>query len=259
VKGSEVLDHFRNVGQWVDWTRTCDQFLHGDPSIEVKGIAIAWIATNTCIKKAADRGLNLFITHEPIFYDAYRGTRSREDLVAKKKALLDKHSMTVLRCHDTWDRMPEVGIVDAWATFFGFETEPRPVESFFKLCLVGDSTVEELGRLILNKVRPLGEQTVLVCGDRKRKASRLAVGTGAITYLPSMYDLSPDVILATDDGINSWDSGLYALDIDIPLLIVGHSTAEKPGMHAMARYLKEKYTTVSVEYLDIDFPYSPIQ
>ncbi len=62
MKAKEVLNHFREIGTWVDWNNTCDEFLHGDPEAEVKGIAAAWIATNDALREAADKGLNLFTT-----------------------------------------------------------------------------------------------------------------------------------------------------------------------------------------------------
>ena len=256
MKAKEVMEHFREVGTWVNWDSTCDQFLHGDPEREVKGIATAWIPTNAAVKEASARGLNLFISHEPAFCGGYEGTASGDQVAAEKRELLDELGITLMRCHDTWDRMPQVGIPDAWASFLGFETEERPVESYYKICLLGDVTVEDAARAVLEKVKPLGQGIVLIVGDRHRRVSRMAVGTGAITRLPAMLELRPDVILATDDGMNFWDGGLWAADLGVPILIVNHCTAEKPGMQAMARYLAERHPDVPVQYLDVVFPYS---
>jgi len=256
VKATDVMEHFRKVGAWVDWATTCDQFLHGDPDVEVEGIAIAWIATNASLRRASDNGLNLFITHEPVFYGGFQGMPSREQLVQEKKNLLDESGITLMRCHDTWDRMPEVGIVDAWATCLGFQTEERAVESFYKICLLEGITVEEAARRVRERVLHLGQEAVLVFGGRQRRVERMAVGTGAITSLPLMYELGADLILATDDGMNFWEGGLWARDIDVPVLIVNHCTAEKPGMQAMATYLEGKFSGVPVEYLDVAFPYT---
>jgi putative NIF3 family GTP cyclohydrolase 1 type 2 len=258
MKAKEVMEHFRQVGKWVNWDKTCDQFLHGNPDAEVKGIATAWSPTNTSLKRASDIGLNLFITHEPAFYHAYEGTTSGDRLRNNKKGLLDELDITLIQCHDTWDRMPEVGIVDAWAAFLGFEMEARPVQSFYRVCLLGNISVEETANRILEKVRPLRQDTVLILGDRHKRVRRMAVGTGAITHLPSMYELNADLILATDDGINFWDGGLWAVDLGIPLLLVNHATAEKPGIQAMAGYLRERFPELSVEYLDVEFPYSAL-
>jgi len=61
LKGQNLLRHFREIGTWVNWNRTVDQSLHGDPEAEVRGIATAWIPTNEALKTAAERGPNLFI------------------------------------------------------------------------------------------------------------------------------------------------------------------------------------------------------
>jgi len=59
-----------------------DRFLHGDPEAEVRGIATAWIPTNEALKAAAEKGLNLFITHEAAFYRSYQGTATGDELAA---------------------------------------------------------------------------------------------------------------------------------------------------------------------------------
>lgn len=253
-----VLDHFRSVGHWVDWDRTCDEFLHGDPETEVEGIATGWIATSKLLREAAERSLNLFITHEPIEMPGYAEDPLARLVVDNRKVLMDGLGTVVLRCHDTWDRMPEVGIPDAWAAWLGFETEPRPVESFYRLCVVEGMTVRQVARRVLRRVRSLGQDVVLVLGDQDREVRRMAVGTGAITHLPSMHELGADLLLATDDGLNWWTGGPWAAELELPLLIVNHATSEKPGMMAMADYLSEQFPDVPVEYCDVPFPYQAV-
>jgi putative NIF3 family GTP cyclohydrolase 1 type 2 len=255
MRARAVLDHFRSVGHWVNWEKTVDRFVYGDPEAEVRGIATTWIPTNEVISEAAKRGLNLLVSHEPAFYFGYAGTRSGDGLVRKKKELLDSLGVTVLRCHDTWDRMPGVGIVDAWGDWLDFPMEERPVESYYRTCLLGDTTVEEVAQRIAHRTAPLGQPTVLILVDRRKRAHRMAIGTGAITHLPSMYELGADLILATDDGMNYWDGGLWAVDLQVPLLIVNHATSEKPGMMAMAGYLGDIFPQTPVQYLDVEFPY----
>ena len=259
MQAREVLYHFQQVGTWVNWKRTADVFLHGDPEAEVKGIATAWIPTDDAIREAHGKGLNLFITHEFGFLAGYAGTRKGDELNQKKQELLDKCGIILLRCHDTWDRMPEYGIPDAWASFLGFETESRPVEAFYKICIVDSLPLEQVADRILSKVRPLGQDTVLVMGDGSRRIRRLAVGTGAITHLPTMADLGADAIVASDDGCNFPTRVLWASDSDTPLLLVGHGTAEKPGMQAMARYLSKTFPEIPAGYVDVEIGHSVYQ
>lgn len=257
MKAKDILAHFKEVGTWVDWDNTCDEFLHGDPEAEVTGIATAWIPTNAAIREVAAKGHSLFVVHEPSFVHCHSHTPSGKAAIAAKRRLLDECGITLLRCHDTWDRMPEVGIPDAWATHLGFETEPRPVESYYKICLLGDVTVEGAARMVLAKVRSLGQEAVLIFGDRTKTVSRMGVGTGAITHVSTMHELGADVILATDDGMNFWEGGLWSADLDVPVLIVNHATSEKPGMMAMAPHLAGLFG-VPVEYVDVAYPYSVV-
>ena len=258
MKASALMEHFRHIGTWVDWDSTADRVLHGDPEAETRGVAVAWIPTNAVLKQAALEGFNVFITHEPAFYPGFEGSASAKGLIREKRALLEQMGITLLRCHDTWDRMPEVGIVDAWASFLGFDGEPRPVGSFYRICLTGGLTAEEVGNQVLKRVSGLGQEVVLCLGDRKRRVHRMVVGTGAITHLPSMLELGADLILATDDGLNHWTGGLWAVDKELPLLIVNHATAELPGMQAMAGYLEQAFPGLAVKYFPVDFPPRPV-
>jgi len=254
MKASDFLAHCRHVAHWVNWDKTCDQFMAGDPDAEVRGIAVTWLATNNRLREAAERGLNFVIAHEGAFYPQYANTPSGDRHHAEKRQLVEERGITLLRCHDTWDRMPDVGIPDAWAQFLGFETEPRPVGSFYRICLVGDLTLEQLARCVLERTRGLGQEALRIVGEPSTRASRMAVGTGAITRLAEMHELRPDVILATDDGISTTASGLWSSDLGIPLIVVNHATTELPGMMAMVGYIEKRFPNIPVTYLPGDFP-----
>ncbi|MHB0878080.1 MAG: Nif3-like dinuclear metal center hexameric protein [Anaerolineae bacterium] len=251
----DFREHCRAVAHWVDWDKTVDQFMHGDPDVEVEGIAVTWLATNAVLRQAAGAGCNFVISHEGAFYQHYVGTPSGDRHHAEKHRLMDDLGITLMRCHDTWDRMPEVGIPDAWATFLGFPAEPRPVESFYRVCLVGRRTVADIAELLLDRVRPLGQRWVGVVGDPQATVERMAVGTGAITRLGDMHELGADLVLATDDGISTTASGLWSLDLGVPMLIVNHATAELPGMMALAGYIEQHFPAVPVRYLPCEFPF----
>jgi len=199
-------------------------------------------------------GLNFVIAHEGAFYPQYQNTPSGDRHHAEKRQLIEELDITLMRCHDTWDRMPQVGIPDAWASFLGFSTETRPIESFYKICLVGDRTVEDIARLVLEKVRLLGQEVVHIIGNREARVHRMAVGTGAITRLPEMFSLGADILLVTDDGISTTAGGLWSLDLEVPMLVVNHATAELPGMMAMVGYIERHFPGVPVKYLPGEFP-----
>lgn len=262
MKAIEIMRHFQKIGTWVDWDNTSDQFLHGDPEIKVTGIAVSWIATNDAIRKAGKAKLNLFITHEPSLYDfdyyttgLFQKSLEGKKLIDKKKEVLDKFGITLMRCHDTWDLMPNSGICDEWGNFLGFKTEERPIKSYYKICLVNNLSIKELSKLILKKVKLLGQDSVKVIGDMGKKVKRMVIGTGAVTVFPEMNKLNPDVILATEDGMRHWDAGLWALDLQIPFIVVNHAISEIPGMKSLSKYLQSNFNNVPVEYINTIFPY----
>ena len=260
MKAQELRDHFRGKAPWVDWDgQTVDQFLHGDPSVEVRGIAVGWILTAGMARQAAAGGADVFVTHEPIFYDGYwrlGGTRRRLGRAqAEKRRLLDRLGLTVLRCHDTWDRFPKVGIPDAWAAWLGLGTYRRAKGRFYGRIALAPTTARALGRRVLRRVRPLGQQHVEVFGGRTRVAS-LCVGTGAITSLADMIEqVRADCYLVTNDGSNAWTTEHHATDRGIPLLRVDHATAELPGMMALAAYLGRAFPQVRTTYVPYACPY----
>ena len=254
MKAKDFREHCVSVASWVDWEKSCDQFMFGDPETEVRGIAVTWLATDAVLREAAGLGANFVISHEGAFYPNFAGTESEDIHHGRKRRLLQDLGITLMRCHDTWDRMPEFGIVDSWADFLGFPSEPRRADSFYRVCDVAGFRVADAARRVLEKTRPLGQTTVSVIGDPQKRVSRLAVGTGAITRLPAMHALGADLLLATDDGFHTTYCGLWALDLDIPVLVVSHATAELPGMMALADYVRREFRGVDVVYLPCGFP-----
>lgn len=255
-KASAILEHFHEIGTWVNWELTEDQFLFGDSEVDVRGIAVAWIPTMELINRATHHNVNLFITHEPAFYPGYEPSDSTQTLIRHKRERLDLGGITLLRCHDTWDRMPDLGIVDSWASFLGFNALPRKTESFYRISLTEGLIATEIARTIAAKIAPLGQNSVGIFGDPDRRIERLAIGTGAITHLPSMHELGADAFLMTDDGMNFWTGGHWSVDLDLPLLVVNHAISELPGMQNLARYLQDLYPSTPVEYFPINYRFS---
>lgn len=47
---------------------TCDRYISGLPETEVTGVVTTFMATVDVIKKAAELGSNMIITHEPTYF-----------------------------------------------------------------------------------------------------------------------------------------------------------------------------------------------
>ncbi len=79
----------------MDLEKTVDTFKSGSPEVEVRGIAVSWMSTTAALKTALSAGCNLFITHEPTYYDHYddpqgwtfdyEGTRSKRAFIEERR------------------------------------------------------------------------------------------------------------------------------------------------------------------------------
>ena len=136
----------------------------------------------------------------------------------------------------------------------GLPAEQRRPKSFYNICHVPGLTVAALAYHLEARLAPFGQGPIPILGDADLPVHRLAVGTGAICRVPEMVRLGADALLVADDGILYWSAGIWALDRDLPLLVVNHATAEIPGMHAMSRYLAQHFPGVPVEFVPDGFP-----
>ncbi len=77
----------KHVG--VPWTEpTVDTFKAGNPDTPVTGVAVAMMATLDVLRRAAEAGNNLVITHEPTFYNHFDSTND----LAKKATRFSRPS-----------------------------------------------------------------------------------------------------------------------------------------------------------------------
>lgn len=250
MKAIEIKQHMQSVGTWVDWSSTCDRFITGDPEAEVTGIAIAWQARTEALKQAVDMGCNLFITHEPVFYRHMDDDPSlfSQPHIARKKKFIEENGLVIFRCHDVWDRMPDVGIVDSWADYLGLSDE-LDADPFHSVYPAPTDTLKGLAEYVAVKVKDLGQDSVEMVGDPDAGVSKVAIGCGAITQYETMVNLGADAIIGTDDGMNYWGGGSWALDRGTPLIIVNHCTAEEPGMQNLADYIDRRFLDVKTIFI----------
>lgn len=250
MKAIDIKKHMQSVSTWVDWDRTCDRFITGDPDAEITGIAVAWQARSSALKQAVDMGCNLFVTHEPVFYN-HMDTDERyftQPHIKEKQLFIEQSKLVIFRCHDVWDQMPEVGIVDCWGDQLGL-TQKVNSDRFHSVYQSPASTLAELAQHVAGRTRELGQNSVQMCGDPNARVSRVAIGCGAITRYETMVGLGADAIIGTDDGMNYWADGAWCLDRGIPLVIVNHCTAEEPGMQSLARYLSAHFPEVPTSFI----------
>jgi len=273
MKAQDILNHFKSNGSWVNWEKTVDQILFGDSEMEVNGIAVSWMPIFSNLETAVEKNCNIFITHEALFaakidengniidcpivkdlharWIAGKRKLEKDDIWIKKMEWLEEKNLTVIRCHDFWDSYPDIGVHGAWAKWLGYTKPPIKVDNYYELHEISEITLEELCKKILEKIRPLGQDSIQVIGDLDKKISRITLGTGAASNYRDMHAFGGEAIILTDDGTLLWESGQWAKDTGIPLIIVNHSLSEEPGMRSLAKYLKKTFPNVPVMQIPV--------
>ena len=250
MKAIDLHNHMREVGKWVDWNNTVDRFIIGEPETQVRGIAVGWQSRTAALKGAIKRGCNLFVTHEPTFYRHRENTDAIFDdpQAAAKRDFINRSGLVILRCHDVWDQMPKVGIVDSWSAHLGLGKQVASGQ----FTSVHQSPAKSLGELaehVATATSYLGQPFVEMVGDPRKKVTKVAVGCGAIVHIREMVELGADAIIGSDDDTRYWYSGAWALESGMPMVIVNHATSEEPGLKNLAAYIRDRFPGVKTEFI----------
>jgi putative NIF3 family GTP cyclohydrolase 1 type 2 len=257
MEAADIHRHFVELGTWVDWSNTTDGFHFGDPETEVTKIAVAWKPYFSSLMRAAELGCDFFLSHESIFRDGGNGdeTSAAHSLEGGKLEWLRQSGMVVYRCHDVWDVIPEIGVIDSWARGLGFEGSPVRRDGYYRLEDVSGQTFGELCRDVAAKMRSVGHEGVLAVGDAERSVSRLALGTGAITKLDDMVALGADVCVICDDYFRYVRDGALFQDLDVPYIVVNHGAKEEWGIENLYRHVKEAFEDIPAHFIAQGCPY----
>ena len=267
MRANDLQAYLRSLnGGWVDVEHTVDTFKAGDPEAEISGIAVGWMSTRLALEQALALRCNVFVTHEPTYYTHHDDPEhpfAQLPAAQEKRAFIEENGLVIIRCHDLWDQMPDVGIPDTWGSALGFGA-PVGGEGYFRVYDVRDRTAGEVARQVALRTARFGQEAVQLIGDPKKPVSRVILGTGAITplfeYLTEYGEShGVDLAICTDDGFTYWCEGAYARDAAFPVIIVNHPTSEEAGMGALADHLRGQFPEVPVHFIRQGCLYQLIQ
>ena len=249
----DIHEHLLARAPWVDRTRTVDTIKAGDPARPVRTVGVGWISSIDDLRAAVELDCELFITHEPTFWQHEAPEdrlRSVEPGLTKQK-LLDESQMAVRRCHDVWDSWPEIGIRGSWAAWLGLtELAGEGEHPWHATYAIEPARLRDFARCVAERIAALGEDSVSVIGDPDRIVSRPAVGVGCGGPDKDMIDLGADVLIVCYDGASYWQTRERLAELGSAVICVEHGTSEMPGMMNLAGYLRETFPELTVHYLD---------
>jgi len=245
MRAIEMREYLVAQGDWLDKDKTVDRIIVGNPDKEVKRVLVSWISSFAAVKRAVEGGYDLFVTHEPTFWKHAHEFQTFEgsELARRKRDYILEHDLTILRCHDLWDRFPEMGIPWAWGRFLGLGNQPAAVGAagYQHRYDIAPVTLEAFARDMARRTATIGEPSVQVVGRPEQIVSKIGIGTGCGCGIPAYQEMGCDLSIVCDDGSCYWENIQRAEDGGHPVIRVNHGTSEEPGMITLTAYLNQTF------------------
>jgi putative NIF3 family GTP cyclohydrolase 1 type 2 len=244
----------------IPWEKeTVDTFKAGNPDTPVTGIAVTMMATLDVLQRAAAKGQNFVITHEPTFYnhlDVPEGMAESDPVWKEKRAFLEKRGMVVWRFHDHWHRMKPDGILAGTVHAMGWEKYQQEENPY--LFTMPERTLEALAAEVAKR---LGSPVVRVVGDPAMRVTRIAFSPGSAGFVRETHALemeNVEVLLVGET--REWETVEYAADAVTEgkrkaLIVIGHVPSEQAGMEECTRWLKTFVRDVPIEFVPTKQPF----
>ena len=244
----------------VPWkTETVDTFKAGNPDTRVTGIAVTMMATMDVLRRAAAKGENLVITHEPTFYnhlDRPQGMEENDAVWKEKRAFIDKNGLVVWRFHDHWHLRKPDGILAGMVHALGWEKYQSAENPH--LFTVPETTLEKLATDV---ARRLDTPMMRAVGNPEMKVTKLALSPGSAGFERETQALEMDNVEVLLVGeTREWETVEYAADAVSEgkrkaLIVIGHVPSEQAGMEECARWLRTFVKGVPIEFVPTKQPF----
>jgi putative NIF3 family GTP cyclohydrolase 1 type 2 len=244
----------------VPWNSdTVDTFKAGNSDSRVTGIAVTMMATLDVLQRAAARGQNLVITHEPTFYnhlDKPEGMDQNDSVWTAKRTFIEKHELVVWRFHDHWHMRKPDGILLGVVRALGWEKYQNPANQY--LFTMPETTLEKLATEVADR---LDTPVLRVVGNPEMKVTRVALSPGSSGFERETRALASDNVEVLLVGeTREWETVEYAVDavsagMPKALIVIGHVPSEQPGMEECARWLKTFIKGVPIEFVPTRQPF----
>lgn len=266
MKVQDVIDVIvKDCGLPAPLEQTCDILVAGSPDTKVTGIVTTFMATVDVIRKAAEIGANLIITHEPTYFTGMDETDWLQDdpVYLAKKKLLDEHGIAVWRFHDHMHLAKPDRIYEGLNRQLGWEGFYKPEGSFHHVYEIEEMTLAELADFFKAK---LSMDVLRVIGDPSMTCRKVGilVGGGSLglgrEQMPMEFMRQSDLDVVVCGEITEWTLAAYVNDarmlgMNKAMVVVGHERTEEWGMKDMVRWLQPLVNDIPVTFIDAKEPF----
>lgn len=248
MKIQDAIDKLLAYHPTLDREVTCDGFKCGNPEDELTGIVTTCCASVDVIRKAAELGANLILTHEPTFYthfDPIDWLQGKNPIFDEKWKLCQENGIAIFRDHDHIHAHNPDGIFTGVMKELGWESylacDPAKPMRF----VIPPKTVRELALELKEKI---GLNGVRVIGNMDAVVTNVAMG-GHI--MAQNHDMAATELFAREDvdvlipgEVIDWTTVACARDagqlgMNKAIINLGHFSWEELGMKHAAGWMAE--------------------
>ena len=258
MTAAEVVEQMKNHLTCTWSKETVDTFKAGSPEQEVSGIVCTFMATVDVLKKAAELGCNLVITHEPTYYNHLdkKDLLGNDPVYAAKQAIIEENGLAVFRFHDHWHRTSPDGIYVGMTDKLQWDT--YLIEGKKNVFNLPGSTLAE----VTEHMKQVFPNAILrVIGDPNLVVDKAAFSAGAPGSTAHIRLLQKkDINLVIIGEAPEWESLAYVNDASqagLPkaMIILGHTVSEEAGMEYCAQWMRSFIKEVPVHFIAAGDPF----
>lgn len=256
------------------YDKTCDHLMTGNPHQEVSRIVSTFMATVGVIRKAAELGANLIITHEPTWFTGADDTAwlAGDEVYERKLAMIREAGIAIWRFHDHMHMDPNDGIFRGFSEETGWdrygmaeeECPAFPGGKHFKGFYQMPETT--LGSLTDFLKQRLNLPTIRLIGDPEMPVKRVALmpGGGSLGLgsesmpMDWLRKYNLDVMLCgevTEWTLPAYVRDAYQLGMAKAIIILGHERSEAWGMKHLGAWMKSITGDIPVTYVESGEPF----
>jgi putative NIF3 family GTP cyclohydrolase 1 type 2 len=254
----DIIDLILKEVPGAPFKQTVDTIKSGSGDQKVTGIVTTMFSTIRVIEQAARLNSNFIIAHEPTFYNHTDDLNwiDKNEIVKKKKELLEKHNIAVWRFHDYWHTYSPDDIGFGVLKKAGWQQYYKQGEMILKIPPM------PFKKIIDHLKSSLHITHVKVIGELEQVCERIAILPGAAGGQKQMSVVEkekPDVLIVGE--VHEWETAEYirdarALGGKTSLIILGHSVSEEPGMQWLVEWLQPKITGINIKHIASEDPFT---
>lgn len=221
-----------------------DGIVSGDAKTAITGIVVSFAPTFNVLRQAAAAGHNLFVCHEPPFWNRTPKQLAENPVFQAKQSFIEQHQMVFYRMRDGW----KPGLAEALGWGEGehilYRRPPTTLQALAR----------EIGtKLKLNAIR--------VIGDPATPVERVVLRTGLITtpQMAQAVAVGPDAVVIGEPV--EWEASPYFQDLITSgqkkgLIVLGLEGSEEPGGKVVAAWLKTMVSEAPVDWIPAGEPFA---